>query len=133
MQFHGSVSATKNVSALLSLVVKAPMNPAGPPVRLAYCFTYQCFQEFCFPQKRVDSGDVTDAVPAGSTCCGCSQAPMAGISLKPPRCRPAWHSSICPAWAPQSDLVAFQPFFFLPSIAVPLTSVLYSDTSEPKL
>lgn len=95
--------------------------------------TDQCFQEFCLPQQRGDSGDVTDAAPAGSRCCGCSKAPVEGISLKPPRCQPAWHSSICPAWAPQLELVAFQPFSFLPSTAVPLTSVLYSDTCETKL
>lgn len=61
----------------------------------------------------------------GSRRCGCSQAPVAGISLKPPRCKPAWHSSLCSAWLPQSDLVAFQPFSFLPSVAAPLTSVLF--------
>lgn len=93
----------------------------------------QCFQEFWFPQQRGDSGDVTDAALAGSRCCGCSQAPVTGMSLKPPRCQPAWHSSVCPAWAPQSDLMAFQLFSFLASIAVPLTSVLHSDTCEPKL
>ena len=89
-----------------------------------HCCTDQHFQEFCSPQKRSDSGDGTDASLAGSRSRGCSQAPVAGVSLKPPKGMPAWQSSICPALAPQSDLVAFQPFCFLLSIVV-LTSVLY--------
>lgn len=130
VQFHSPVSVTKNVSALLSLSVPPP---TGPSVRLAHLCTDQCFQEFCFPQQRGNSGHVTDTALAGSRSCGCTQAPVAGVNLKPPRCKPAWQSCICPAWAPQSDLVAFQPFSFLPSKAVQLTSVLYSDICEPKL
>lgn len=102
---------------------KVPVNPTRASARLAHRCTDQHFQ-FCFPQKRSDSGDVTDASLAGSRRCGCSQAPAAGVSLKPTKGMPAWQSSICPPLAPQSDLVAFQPFSFLLSI-VALASVLY--------
>lgn len=118
-QSHGTCLLCQAFPAM-----KAPVNPTRLSVRLAQCCTDQHFQEFCFLQKQSDSGDVTDASLAGSRRRGCSQAPGAGVSLKPPKGMPAWQSSICPTLAPQSDLVAFQPFCFLLSIVV-LTSVLY--------
>jgi len=117
LQFQGMCLLCQAFPAM-----EAPENPTRPSMRPAH--PDQHFQEFCFPQIWSDLGDVAGISLAGSRWRGCSQALVAGMSLKPPKGVPAWPSSIRTALAPQSDLVAFQPFCFLRSVVV-LTSVFY--------
>lgn len=124
LQLHGPVPVTADCALPSLSSHEGPSESYKALCEDGHHCTDQHFQDFCSPQKWSGSGDSTDASLAGSRSRGCSQAPVAGVSLKPPKGMPAWQSSICPALAPQSDLVAFQPFCFLLSIVV-LTSVLY--------
>lgn len=116
LQSQGHVLLCQAFSA-----VKAPVSPTRLSARPAHCCMEQRFREFCFPQKRRDSGDTADAESRHH---GCNWGRVARVTLKPLKGTPAWKSSICPALAPVPDLVAFKPFSFLLSTVV-LTSVLY--------
>lgn len=134
-QFHGPVSVTKDVSALLSLSgcegpseSRRTTSEGGPSL---YWPVFVSFQEFCFPQKRGNSGmsqmlswlgagAVAAARPLWQECV--SSHPDASLAQQDLSCsgstvRPGGSSTI----------------LFLTFKAVPLTSVLYSDTREPKL